>query len=134
MLSIPSTTSLLAVQHTNQILNRLLISDIFVSTTHFSSEFDIVVTSEMQIIYVVLISHSQHKHNALMLVCLKKIELIELMFYLSRGWHQNGNRYDDDEEVTITTILATAAIKTVQKRLQIMPLRDVEENIDLRNN
>lgn len=59
------TTALLHVQHTNQILNRLLISDIFVSTTHFSYEFDIIVTSEMQIIYVALISHSQHT----MLVC-----------------------------------------------------------------
>lgn len=28
----------------------------------------------------------------------KRIELIELMFYLSRRWHQNGNQCSDDEE------------------------------------
>lgn len=135
------TAALLHVRHTNQIPNRLLISDIFVSTTHFSSEFDIIVTSEMQII-----SHLQRVHHTYWLVGVRR-RIVEKRRW--KNWTHRAN------VLFITSMASTwksiwwwrsknnnntrnsSGIRTAQKpRLQIMPQRacDVKENIDLRNN
>lgn len=90
----------------------------------------------MQIIYVSLkcslyisLSYTFFFQIALLPLTEEKIELIELMFYLSHRWHQNGNQCSDEE--------ANIEGKNGKKitRWRIMPQRRKEKkNIDLQSN